>query len=80
VCSALFAALPRISPSFSKKEVRTRGRKVKVNMVSKMGDIPVPGYETYWTNKLYTLKSEYQILVQQYPEADAKLAAPSGAG
>jgi hypothetical protein len=38
-----------------------------------MGDVPVPGYETLRTNKLCALKSEYHTLVQQYPEADAKL-------
>jgi hypothetical protein len=38
-----------------------------------MGDVPVPRYQTFWTNKLSTLKSEYQTLVQQYPEADAQL-------
>jgi hypothetical protein len=38
-----------------------------------MGDVPVPGYKIFWTNKLSTLKSEYQTLVQQYPEADAQL-------
>jgi hypothetical protein len=38
-----------------------------------MADVPVPGYQTLWKNKLYSLKSEYQTLVQQYPEADAQL-------
>jgi hypothetical protein len=38
-----------------------------------MGDAPVPGYQTFWTNKRSILKSEHQTLVQQYPEADAQL-------
>jgi hypothetical protein len=38
-----------------------------------MGDVPVPGYQTFWTNKCSVLKSEYQTLVQPYPEADAQL-------
>jgi hypothetical protein len=38
-----------------------------------MADVPVTRYQTLWTKKLSTLKSEYQILVQQYPEADAQL-------
>jgi hypothetical protein len=38
-----------------------------------MADVPIPGYQTLWTNKLSALKSEYQTLVQQYPEADAQL-------
>jgi hypothetical protein len=38
-----------------------------------MEDAPVQGYQIFWTNKLYTLKSEYQTLVKQYPEADAQL-------
>jgi hypothetical protein len=43
-----------------------------VNIVSKMEDVPVPGYLAFWTNKRSTLKSEYQTLVQQYSEADAQ--------
>jgi hypothetical protein len=38
-----------------------------------MADIAVPGYQKLWTNKLSALKSEYQTLVQQCPEADAKI-------
>jgi chaperonin cofactor prefoldin len=44
-----------------------------VNIVSKMGGVPVPGYQTFWTNKRSTLRSKYQSLVQQYPDADAQL-------
>jgi hypothetical protein len=38
-----------------------------------MADVPVPGYQTIWINKLSALKSEYHTLVQQYPEADSQL-------
>jgi hypothetical protein len=38
-----------------------------------MGDVPVQGYQTFWTNKRSTLKSECQTLVKQYPDADAQL-------
>jgi hypothetical protein len=38
-----------------------------------MVDVPVPGYQTLWMNKLSALKSKYRTLVQQYPEADAQL-------
>jgi chaperonin cofactor prefoldin len=38
-----------------------------------MAGVPVAGYQTLWTNKLSALKSEYQTLVQQYPEVDAQL-------
>jgi hypothetical protein len=44
-----------------------------VNIVSKMADVPGPEFRTLWTNKISALKSEYQILVQHYPEADAQL-------
>jgi hypothetical protein len=38
-----------------------------------MGDVPLPGYQTFWTNKRSALKSEHHTLVQQYPETDAQL-------
>jgi hypothetical protein len=38
-----------------------------------MGDVQAKAYHTFWTNKLSTLKSEYQTVVQQYPKADAQL-------
>jgi hypothetical protein len=38
-----------------------------------MADVPVPGYQILWTNKLSALKSEHQTLVQQYSEADSQL-------
>jgi hypothetical protein len=37
-----------------------------------MGDVPVPGYQTFWTNKRSALKPEYQTLVQQYPDTEAQ--------
>jgi hypothetical protein len=52
-----------------------------MNIVSKMADVPLPGYQTLRTNKLSALKSEYQTLVQQYPEAPRTTeTVPSGAG
>jgi hypothetical protein len=44
-----------------------------LGVVAKVGDVPVPGYQTFWTNKRSAVKSEYQILVQQYPHADTRL-------
>jgi hypothetical protein len=44
-----------------------------VNIIFKMGEFAVPGYQTFWTNKRSTLKSDYQTLMQQYPDADAQL-------
>jgi hypothetical protein len=38
-----------------------------------MAAVPVPGYQAYWTDKRQTLKSEYQQLVAQFPDADAQL-------
>jgi hypothetical protein len=38
-----------------------------------MAAIPVPGYQSFWTEKRQTLKSEYQQLVGQFPDADAQL-------
>jgi hypothetical protein len=38
-----------------------------------MGDILVPGYKTFLTNKCSTLKSEYQTLVEQYPAMNTQL-------
>jgi hypothetical protein len=46
-------------------------REVKSEYRIEDGGRPVPGYQTLWTNKLSALKSEYQTLLQQYPEADA---------
>jgi hypothetical protein len=38
-----------------------------------MADIPVPGYLAFWTDKRKALKSEYQKLWSQSPDADAQL-------
>jgi hypothetical protein len=38
-----------------------------------MEDAPVSGYQTFWTIKLSTVKSECQTLVQQYSESEAQL-------
>jgi hypothetical protein len=40
-----------------------------MSIVSKMGDVPVPGCQAFRTNKYSTLKSECQPFVQQYPDA-----------
>jgi hypothetical protein len=39
-------------------------------------DASEAGFQTLWKNKRSTLKSEYQTLVQQYPEAEAQLKKP----
>jgi hypothetical protein len=39
----------------------------------KMADVLAPGYQAFWTNKRKTLKSEYQKLVGEYPDAEAQL-------
>jgi hypothetical protein len=36
-----------------------------------MADVPVPGYQKFWTDKRTTLKAEYQSLVAKYPNAEA---------
>jgi hypothetical protein len=62
------------SHSFLKrKNSELVGRKWKVYISYKMEDVPVPGYQTFCTNKCSTLNSEYQTLVQQYPDADAHI-------
>jgi hypothetical protein len=38
-----------------------------------MADNPVPGYQTFWTDTCNKLKSEYQQLIEQFPDADAQL-------
>jgi hypothetical protein len=40
----------------------------KFNIVFKMRDVPVPGYQSFSTNNRSTLKPEHSTLVQQYPE------------
>jgi hypothetical protein len=38
-----------------------------------MADIPVPGYQAFWMDIYKKLKSEYQQLIGQFPDADAQL-------
>jgi hypothetical protein len=38
-----------------------------------MADIPVPGYQAFWTKKRKTLKAEFGKLVEQYPEAEPQM-------
>jgi hypothetical protein len=38
-----------------------------------MADTPVQGYQAFWTHKSTKLKSEYQHLVEIFPDADAQL-------
>jgi hypothetical protein len=37
-----------------------------------MADVPVPGYQAFWTYKRKTLKSEFQKLVGQNSDAEAR--------
>jgi hypothetical protein len=60
-------------PRKKKKSSELEGGKWNVNIILKMADVLVPGYQTLWTNKLSALKSEYQTLVQYYPEVAAQL-------
>jgi hypothetical protein len=38
-----------------------------------MADIPVPGYQAFWTGTCNKLKQQYQQLIGQFPDADAQL-------
>jgi hypothetical protein len=38
-----------------------------------MADIPVSGYQSFWTDKRKALKTEYKRLLSQSPDADAQL-------
>jgi hypothetical protein len=38
-----------------------------------MDDIPMPGYQAFWTDTDNKLKLEYQQLIGQFPDADAQL-------
>jgi hypothetical protein len=38
-----------------------------------MADVPVPGYQSFWTNQRSALKSEYRRLIGEFPDADAQL-------
>jgi hypothetical protein len=37
-----------------------------------MADVSVPGYQAFWAYKRASLKSEYQVLIKQYPDADTQ--------
>jgi hypothetical protein len=43
------------------------------SVVSRMADVLVPGYQSFWTNNRSTLISEYHRIIRQFPEADAQL-------
>jgi hypothetical protein len=38
-----------------------------------MAEIPVPGYQTFWTTARESIKSEFQRLVGQHPDAEEQL-------
>jgi hypothetical protein len=38
-----------------------------------MADIPVPGYQAFWTGTCSKIKTEYQQQIGQFPDADAQL-------
>jgi hypothetical protein len=38
-----------------------------------MADVPVPGYQSFWTNTRSALKSEHHSLIGQFLDADAEL-------
>jgi hypothetical protein len=38
-----------------------------------MADVPVPGYQPFWTNTRSALKSEFHSLIGQYTDRDAQL-------
>jgi hypothetical protein len=38
-----------------------------------MADIPMPGYQAFWTDTCDKLKSECRQLIGQFPDAEAQL-------
>jgi hypothetical protein len=51
-------------------EVLCKTPKQAVNLsVHKVGDVPVPGFQKYWTQKLALLKSKCLVFTNKYPEA-----------
>jgi hypothetical protein len=38
-----------------------------------MADVPVPGYQSFWTNTRSALKSEYHSLIAQFPDVETQL-------
>jgi hypothetical protein len=37
-----------------------------------MAAAPVPGYQAFWADRRSSLKSEYQVLIKQFPNADSQ--------
>jgi hypothetical protein len=37
-----------------------------------MAAAPVPGYQAFWADRRSSLKSEYQVLIKQFPHADSQ--------
>jgi hypothetical protein len=66
-------ALTRVFASLLEKKIQNLKKENEKRKSNPKWDVSVPGYQTFWTNKLFTLKSEYQTLVQQYPKEDAQL-------
>jgi hypothetical protein len=46
------------------------------SVVSRMADVPMPGYQSFWTNQRSTSKSEYHRLIGQFSDADTRLKQP----
>jgi hypothetical protein len=46
---------------------------VRKGLLSKISDIPVPGYQAFWTNARKTFNAEFQRLVGQHPDAEEQL-------
>jgi hypothetical protein len=55
--------------SITDKSGCTLGRRI----TPKMADIPMPGYQAFWTDTCNKLKSEFQEVIGQFPDADAQL-------
>jgi hypothetical protein len=49
------------------------GSTLERRITPKMADIPMPGYHAFWTDTYNKLKSEYQQLIGQFPDANAHL-------
>jgi hypothetical protein len=47
-----------------------------MRITPKMADIPVMGYQAFWTDTCNKLKSKYQHLIGQFPDDDAQLKQP----